>query len=157
MAPMRSAADSLINACSIQDPPLAMLCGRTLAVSSCGERMRASGLLDCEVMGLVVSPATRAPLVSPPFFKTEEPMSVTSRLVSSRPAWRSRAATACSEGGGPTLSHSLAHGSYCPSALRHAPIFIATPTFAARLTSRGAHNARHQPRPMAVGCMPWLD
>lgn len=40
-----------------------------------------------------------------------------------------------------------------PSTLTVDPAFIATPTFAAltRRPSRGAHDARHQPRLQAVG------
>jgi hypothetical protein len=81
--------------------------------------MRASGLLDCGVMGLVVSPATRAPerIHAALSLKRKDKMSATSGHDSARRAWRPRAAATCSplrsqvdgEGGKPTLRDSLAH------------------------------------------------
>jgi hypothetical protein len=103
----------------------------TLAVSSRGERMRAGGLLDCEVMGLVVSPATRAP------------DRIHAPLQDRRPDVGHVKASLLASGLAVASGHRLRRGrradpeslvgarSYCPSALRDAPIFIAMPTFAA--------------------------
>ncbi len=124
---------------------------RTRAVSSRGERMRASGLLYCGVMGLVVLPASRAPCRGRhalPQTQTGDAgnnttgvvalgLVVTSLLNGCRffSCGRRCAKRTAREAISPT-------GATCPLTLTVAPTFSATRAIAALTlsTSRGAHN-----------------